>query len=263
MNALLLAASLALAQTPPTPPADGSPGPTPAPAPAPPPDPAVKGPPPTPPAAQAGPPMAPAQLTPERLAALRSYRSSRLRIRTETEIQGGGSTMVSDAHYGPYGWHHRDTLVTQPITTTRTWGIYQGPSRLMVPAFLDLVGETSRRQALDADLKKMKKRARAWGWVAGVGVAGIVGGMATMASATAPDQYRVGNTVALGASGVAMGGLLGTSFPTSNAARLRRLPAASMASTEAQALIDQHNDALRESLGLSVEDVWVMEMGAE
>ncbi len=214
-------------------------------------------------AVPAGPPVA----TQARLTALRAYKANRLDVREEVELRGGGAWSAGGAwggYWGP-GWGYggyAGPVVVDPIQQVRTWGVYRGPERLDVPTFLDVAGAAERKQDLDLDLDRLKRRSQTWSGLAGVGIAGIVAGLVgttQAARAEDVDAYVAWNWVTLGSSGVLTAGFIGASFPRSKASALRRYPSASMTSAEARQLVDAHNDALRDELGLSAADVWAVE----
>lgn len=254
-----LAEAPAEAPTPPSPPAK----PLPPGGDAPPPPPNRAGAPPKAIPATGGPPARPAR-DPERMALVRQYRAQRLVLRGETEIQPGNAYAFTSG-YGPYpygavGLSHT-TVIHEPATTTRTWGIYQGPQRLAVPTFLSAAGEADRSAVLSGQITKSRKATRTWFTVAGVGGAAIMTGMVGMGAAEELSTAQAYNTVALGGVGFLVTGLVAASFPSAKAHKLARYPSATLTVDEAQGLVDRHNDALREELGLSADEVWSIEVG--
>lgn len=203
----------------------------------------------------AGPP-----LSSQKLAALRQYQSRRLILRTEQEFHGGGATVNSGFWYGyPYGWSGMGWVVSQPIEVTRGWGVYQGPQRLAVPEFLSLAGDLERSQTVQADIDRSKRAGRAWYAVAGVGAAAMLTGVFGVGLADDFESARTFDTLSWAGATVTVGGLLAGSFPTARASRLSRVPAATLTSEEATALVDAHNEKLAGELGLSPDEVWQVE----
>ncbi|MEC8423953.1 MAG: hypothetical protein VX000_09260, partial [Myxococcota bacterium] len=143
----------------------------------------------------------------------------------------------------------------------RTWGIYRGPQRLDVPDFLSVAGEVERKRKLDAALERLRRRGTGWSVVAGLGGAGLVTGLVGMSSVENRRDFELFNSLTLGSTLVMATGFIGTSFPRGRESALRRYPAATLGSDEAQQLIDRHNEMLRTELGLSAADVWALEAG--
>ncbi len=145
------------------------------------------------------PPAPPAlgTLSAKRLQALRTYKSRRLQVRAETEYRGGGVSTFSTMSYGyPHGVGS-GVIVSEPVSTFRTWGVYRGPQRLSTPDFLTLTGATKERDKMVADIKKAKRASRIWFAGAGVGMAAIVTGIVGMGGAQNIATYSGFNTVAL------------------------------------------------------------------
>jgi hypothetical protein len=211
-------------------------------------------------------PGAPEGLTAARLAAYRTYKAGRIVVREESELRGGGTTMVGAAGWGPgpWGWGGYGAwgpvVVQDPVRTVRGWGVYQGPVRLDTPTFARLVGASAVEQALATDLRRLDRRARAWGGVVAVGAVGLLGGVVATTQAGSPAQFRLGNQITLGGGAVLLGGLIGGSLPRAKATELRRDPAARFTAPEAQRLADAHNERLRAELGLRPDEVWVLEV---
>lgn len=210
-------------------------------------------------------PAGPSTVTPEKLRALRMYKANRLTLQDETELRGGGAWSMGGV-WGPgwggpgWGWGgYTGPVMVDPITQVRTWGIYQGPERVDVPTFLEMAGATERKQDLETEVARLKKRTTAWGTLAALGGAAVVSGLVGMSASDEIEQYRTWNIVSLGGTGVLTAGLIGTSFPRGRASSLRKYPSASMTSAQAQTLVDDHNEGLREELGLSAADVWALE----
>lgn len=215
------------------------------------------------PGAAPQPAAAPGMSSAERLQALRQYRRQRLSINPEVEVSGGGTRVYTGFGWGAPGWGG-GMVVTDPVVTTRTWGTYQGSSRLSVPQFLQAAGQSGLSTELNDEIAGNERRSRTFYTVAGIGVAGLLVGTvgARHAVATRNElQYYQFNSMILPSIGLTVGGVFMGSFPAARAERLRRYPSESMSIDSAQQLADEHNDRLRESLGLSPEDVWELEAG--
>ena len=202
------------------------------------------------------------QLTPERLMALRTYKSQRLQVRAETEYRGSSVATFSSMSYGYPQGMGTGVVVTDNISTFRTWGVYRGPQRLSAPDFLHLAQAAERRDALVADIKRLRRKSKVWYGVAGAGVAGVVAGLVGMASANNVDTYRTYNMVSLSGTLVTIGGLFGASFPASKASRLYKYPGASMSSDEANDLAHGANEQLRQELEIAPNEAWLLDLGA-
>lgn len=211
----------------------------------------------------------PMSRTPEQLAALRRYRDERLQVRAETEIRPGSSMVVGGWwggawRPGPYGrWHYGfgfpGALITEPPTVERVWGVYRGPQRLTVPELLQVTGQTDRARELDRDIGRARTASTFWFTVAGAGVASAVVGMVGLSVADERGEALLYNQVVLGGAGAAATGLIVGSFPASKVSRLTHDVPRTMTLQEAQALVAQRNEALRNELGLTPNDVWQIE----
>lgn len=204
-------------------------------------------------------PAAPA-LTVERLATLRAYKAQRLSVREETELRGGGTSMAMGYPMGRMG-STAAFVVTDPVYTVRTWGVYQGPDRMSTPDFLAAAGQRPEAEQLRAEIQRhdarSKRRFGAAGLGAGVAIASLVG----MRVATTPEQYLAWNLATLGGSAVGISGLIAGTFPAAKAGRLERSPSAVMEPTRARALAQAHNDALQAKLGVTPQEAWLLELG--
>lgn len=208
----------------------------------------------------------PAPLTAARLQAIRSYKAGRLELREETELRGGSAWVMGSRYggmwgpgYGAWGW--AGPVIVDPPTAVQTWGIYRGPQRLDVPDFLSIAGEAERKRQLDAGLERLRRRGTGWSVVAGLGGAGLVTGLVGMSSVENRRDFELFNSLTLGSTLLMATGFIGTSFPRGRESALRRYPAATLGSDEAQQLVDRHNEMLRTELGLSAADVWALEAG--
>jgi hypothetical protein len=208
------------------------------------------------------PPQSLGQLTPERLMALRTYKSKRLQVRAETEYRGSSVATFTSMSYGQAHGLGTGVVVTDNISTFRTWGVYRGPQRLSTPDFLTLAGATQERDALVQEIRKQRANARRWYIGAGVGVAGVVAGLVGMATAKDIDAYNRFNQVSLGGTILTIGGLFGASFPGSKAERLYKYPGASLSSDQANDLAHAANETLRQELDIAPNEAWLLDLGA-
>ncbi len=200
----------------------------------------------------------PATLTVERLALLRQYKARRISVRNETELRGGGTSLgFSSPGYGPA------VVMTDPIYTIRTWGLYQGGQRLDTVTALDRLGADSLKKTTVDDIKTSRRRARTWFTAAGLGGAAMVAGMVGMRTATTYPEHALAQQITTGGTLVGIGGLIAGSFPGAKASRLERYPSAVLTPEQASEQAAAHNEALRAELGLSPQEVWLMEMGSE
>ena len=171
------------------------------------------------------------------------------------------------AGYGGYwggpgwgSWGFGGPVVVDPPSALRTWGIYRGPERLDMDTFLGLVGEKDKQTELRTDLDRLLKRQRRWNVLAGAGGAGVVAGLVGMSAlVNTPEEYAVYNTVTLAGTLVLATGLVGSSFPRGTSSALLRYPSTTMGGADAQRLVEQHNEQLRDELGLTAADVWALE----
>ncbi len=193
--------------------------------------------------------------------ALRDYQGRRLVVRDAVELVGGGYAVMGGwaRPIGPYGWVEPSVVVQQPTRVNHGWALYQGRDRLDLLSFLELTGELQAKAAAEQALKRYRRRGSVWFSIAGVGLAGVVGGMIALDQARTPDQAWVANQVLLGGSLASVAGLVVGSVPRGKAERLQRVPSLSLRYPEARALADRHNDALRDELGLTPAEVWSVE----
>jgi hypothetical protein len=207
-------------------------------------------------------PSALGTLTPERLKALRTYKGQRLQVRAETEYRGGGVSTFSSMSYGyPHGYG-TGVVVSEPVSTFRTWGVYRGPQRLSVPDFLTIAGATQERDDLVATITKARRASHVWFGGAAVGMAAIVTGLVGMGAAKKLPTYRQYNYIALSGTGATIGCLLGASFPAAKASRLYRYPGTTLNSDEANALAHSYNEKLRNELSLQPDEAWLLDLGS-
>jgi len=207
-------------------------------------------------------PVSMGTLTPERLMALRTYKGQRLQVRAETEYRGSSVATFTSMSYGyPHGLG-TGVVVTDNISTFRTWGVYRGPQRLSTPDFLHLAGAEKQRDEVISEIKQLQRNAKGWYAVAGAGVAGVLSGLIGMATAENIETYGTFNLVSLGGTVVTIGGLFGASFPGSKAQRLYKYPGSKMSSDEANDLAHAANESLRQELEIAPNEAWLLDLGA-
>jgi hypothetical protein len=204
-------------------------------------------------------PGAPA-LTVERLATLRAYKAQRLSVREETELRGGGTSMAMGYPMGRLGGT-TTFMVTDPIYTVHTWGVYQGPDRISTPDFLAVAGHKGEADALRSDIQRYDARSKRRFGAAGLGAGAVIAGLVGMRVATTPEQYLAWNLATLGGSAVGISGLIAGTFPAAKAGRLERSPSAVMEPGRARSLAQEHNDALQAKLGVTPQEAWLLELG--
>ena len=201
-------------------------------------------------------------LTPERLMALRTYKSQRLQVRAETEYRGSSVATFTSMSYGyPHGLG-TGVVVTDNISTFRTWGVYRGPQRLSTPDFFQLAGAEEQRNEVVAEIHQLQRNAKGWYAVAGTGVAGVLTGLIGMATAEEIETYGTFNLVSLAGTIVTIGGLFGASFPGSKAQRLYKYPGSTLSSDEANDLAHAANERLRQELEIAPNEAWLLDLGA-
>ncbi len=195
--------------------------------------------------------------TPEQADRLRTYQRQRLRIRDETELRGGTSGMASPIP-GPLS--PSSVVVVDSFYAVPTWGAYRGTERLSPAAFLRETGETFRADDLERRVERDRRKARRWMILAGTGAAGLTAGVVTYDRADDLAGQLIGQQLTFGGLALGTTGLVGASFPASRATRLTHYPSAVMDRADAQAMADRHNRALQQELGLSPQDLLLIEL---
>ncbi len=183
-----------------------------------------------------------ADLTQEQLADVLAFRDQHLQIReVQTVIPGTVSVMRSGWGWGRrpwrgYAWDTRDVIRTPP-EVMHEWVVFQGPQRLTVPEFLDVVGRHGEADALMERITRSEKTSRSFG--------------AATPAATPPDQQPTFSAIGLGGLGTAiLGGLVSSVSASRSATLAHDFPSAidlEVASEE----VREHNEELRERLGVS------------
>ena len=201
----------------------------------------------------------PPPLTAERLRLLREYKSRRLSVRNEAELRGGGASLG----FAQPGYGGPSMVISDPIYTVRTWGIYEGSQRLDTVTALGRLGETTRQQETRTQIDRSRRISRIFFGAAAAGAVGVVSGLVGTRTAQTYPEALLWNQVITGGTMVGISGLVVGSFPASKASRLERYPSAVLAPEEARAKAGEHNEELRQQLGLTPQEVWLMEMGSD
>lgn len=133
--------------------------------------------------------------------------------------------------------------------------LYRGPDRLDVPAFLALVGEHDRAEALDVRISR-DRRAATWLFaLGGVGTLTAIVGIAGLErfGASGSDVGRTNMLLFAGGSAAMTIGFLGGSIPATRARRMNRRPLTTLELAELLAWQQAYNERLRVDLGLTPE----------
>jgi hypothetical protein len=200
----------------------------------------------------------PDQLDSAKLSSIREYQRRRLQIREETELRGGGSSVVSSPYSNPYTLGSSQ-VVTDPIYTVRSWGIYQGARRLTVPQYLNTIGSYEMQDYLEQDIRKLEATSKALYGLGAAGVLATVVGVVGVRNARDADQEIIFLATAAGGVGAMLGGFIGGSIPASKATRIETEPEFTFTPEQVRGDIDEHNDGLRKELDLSVQEVLLIE----
>ena len=200
----------------------------------------------------------PDQLDAAKLSSIREYQRRRLQLREETELRGGGSSVVSNPYGNPYTLGSSQ-VVTDPIYTVRGWGIYEGPRRLTVPQYLNTIGSYEMQEYLEQDIRKLEATSKALYGLGAGGVLATVVGVIGMQNAQDQDQRVIFLATAAGGVGAMLGGFVGGSIPAGKATRIETEPAYTFTPEQVREDIDEHNEGLRQGLGLSAQEVLFIE----
>ncbi len=205
---------------------------------------------------------APPQRSAAHLQALKQYQRERVSVGTELSFHSSGAP-VRVGFGGPwYGMSWGMFVANPAIYTSRTDAVYKGTTRLNMPDFLSTVGQQDLRADLERDILRANRSSTAWSTVAGLGIVGVVVGSFGYAEAEYQrdrDAMIYYNNIALGGLTATIGGLIGSSMTSSRSFRLRRNPSYSVGFSEAERLAEEHNERLRQGLGLTADDVWGVE----
>lgn len=194
-------------------------------------------------------------MTAEQARAARTYRAQRLELRPETELHGGGSTVVHQAYGHPWrhGYSGFSYVMRDPVYAVPSWGIYQGPERLTVPEYLGAVGRVGQKADLEAKIERLERRSRRWYTLGGLGIAATVGGVVAQIVVDDPMINYYSHYTTLGGAGAMVLGFVGGSFPSARAERMENNPAEWLEARQLQSEIDDYNADLGTRLGLSPE----------
>lgn len=204
-------------------------------------------------------PAAPLAITPERVARIRAYNSERLTVRDETELRGATNAVsVVQPMMGPAAGP--SVVVVDPVFTVQTWGVYRGHERLAPAELLRTTGETFRADDIERRIERDHRKSRRWMMLAGMGAASVAAGVVQYDRAQDLPQQVLAHQLTFGGIGVGLTGLMGASFPASRATRLERYPSAVMDRTDAQVMVERHNKATAQRLGLTEEDLLLIEL---
>jgi hypothetical protein len=206
-------------------------------------------------------------------AAQRAYARQRLSVEAITEMSlssatvstwgyGGGFGYGGYGGYGRwgYGWGPSWGFASVPVMTARqSWAVFEGDHRLDVPTAL----EKLQQVPLKTDLERRIRRSRTAGtlWT-GVGVAGLIGGVAGLVGldqSRTYDEARAWSMMATTSTVVGVSGLVIGTFPSAKARRLFVDPSLTLSREDAEATADTVNEALRVQLGLSPEQALRLE----
>jgi hypothetical protein len=188
------------------------------------------------------------------------FRSSHLEVRTITAWSGGGSWVFHQGYrFGGRGPGPRwgvgvSTVVAQPMIPEHGWAVFQGPTRLEVPAYLDLVKDP-RANDYRRRIRSNQNAGVALNTVGVMGIAVLVTGI--VGAQTADDRYEhdVWNNVSLGGVGGMLVGFTGGSLANGTARRLE-YDYGEIGWEATRAQVDAYNDELRSDLGLSSDQAW-------
>ena len=154
-------------------------------------------------------------------------------------------------------------VVSDPIYTTRTLRVYQAKEPISSLQFFELVGADDQHTKVSRQIKKYRLRRNIGRGIALAGLGMTIGGWVGASQAETDFELYVYSNTTLAGSLICFGGLLGSSFPASKENALIRTPLTSLSKVDVENKIDSYNDALREELGLSIEDVWYIESGGQ
>lgn len=196
----------------------------------------------------------------ERLEKMRAYKAQRLIVREEMEIRGGGtSPQITGGIGGGWGSPMGVPMTNDPLYTVQTWGIYQGKRRLTVPEYLELTDQDELAEALELDIQRSKRQSRV---LYGIGVTGVVAagaGVVGQVSTDDVERYGLYRTTATLGVVAAIGGFVGGSIPAARAKELEQEAGFRLTPEQVQPRLDAYNEALRLRIGLSAEDVMLLE----
>lgn len=196
----------------------------------------------------------------ERLEKMRAYKAQRLVVREETEIRGGGtSPQITGGVGGGWGSPMGTPMTTDPVYTVQTWGVYQGKRRLTVPEYLEATDQGELAEALNVDIQRSQRQSRVLYGVGALGVVAAGAGVVGQVTATDVERYALYRTTATLGVVAAIGGFVGGSVPAARAKELEQEVSFRFTPEQVQPRLDAYNEALRLRIGLSAEDVMLLE----
>ena len=200
----------------------------------------------------------PPVLTAEKLGSVREYQRQRLVVRQETELRGGGTSVVSSPWANPYSMTPSQ-VVQDPIYAVQGWGIYQGSRRLSVPEYLGVIGSDQMKEFLEQDIVRLQATSKGLYAFGGLGVAATVVGIVGMNNSQTPEQRLIFFTAAGGGVVAMLTGFIGGSVPAAKANQIKNDPEYTFTPEQVQDGVDTYNEQLRADLDLSSEEVLLIE----
>lgn len=197
-------------------------------------------------------------LTSEKLGSVRAYQRQRLVVRQETELRGGGQSVVSSPWANPYSMT-QSQVVQDPIYAVQGWGIYQGSRRLTVPEYLGVIGSDEMKAFLDQDIVRLQATSKGLYAFGGLGVAATVVGIVGMNNSQTAEQRLIFFTAAGGGVVAMLTGFIGGSVPAAKATQIKNDPEYTFTPEQVQDGVDTYNEGLRSDLGLTSEEVLLIE----
>jgi len=190
------------------------------------------------------------------VAAIRSYQTQYLAVRSWQEVYAGTTTMVQqDWWYGyRYGMGTSVSFGLPWVVREDRWGVFRGPHRISNLDYLTLVGRSDERVAVERKIRSKQRLGTAYYVLAGTGGAATVASLVGMNNARTVVAYEDWRTVGLVGVTALFGGVIGGSFPTAKARRLAGEPSEIRTFDEIQQEILEHNEALRLDLGLTARE---------
>lgn len=186
---------------------------------------------------------------------IRNYQANYLELAKETNVHGGGATYVRTGWWGWRGrWRGGVAVVPNAVYTTQSWAVYQASRRLDVPEFFDIIGEEDRALSLSRDINRYRRTSTALYVTGAVGlITSIVGWYGSRFGATPAirDQYALAG---LAGTGVSLVGFIGGAIPASRARHTEVDFPYVIEHSAAKRKVNQHNEELRQDLGLSERD---------
>jgi hypothetical protein len=184
-----------------------------------------------------------------------AFRQRHLDLRVAAGFAGSTTHFRGSLSWGwwPYhgwGWWPSFAVGVSPAGYP-DWAVYQGPRRLDVPSYLEIVGDPLRLAALDSDLRRTDLTRKVGLGTSAAGLAAMAVSLVGMDGARTQQDFRSWSS--LGTGGV-LTAVVGVMVYSSAANRSRRLEADysyTVEHAETQAQVDAYNEGLRLELGLS------------